>query len=476
MKVLFFFKSDFSSIPLGILTLSSVLENNGHECDFIDLKFENDFLTKISKTKPDVIAFSVVSFDWKYYQQINLTIKNNFSVFSIFGGPHCTVKPEFINEEGVDAICIGEGENALLELVTKLENKEDYSKIENLWIKKDGKIIKNEIRPLISDLDTIPFPDYNLLSKYPFYKNHGTYYIMTSRGCPYNCPYCINHFYRQLYNGKGKYVRKRSIANVIEELLIFKNTYKAKLIIFNDDIFTLDKNWLYEFSTEYIDKIGLKFEAYVRVDGVDEEIIKTLSKMGCVTVYFGIESGNKEIRYQVLKRKITNEQIIETSLLFKKYSIKTLSFNMLGLPGESIENAFETLYINIKSKVTYPMCFMFQPFPNIELTKYALENNFLDNDNDLFNKSLIQGSGHIKSKDKDKIHRLHYLFIVGIKLPFLMPLIKALIKLPFNLLYRGILHLSRAYILIFIIYRPSLKPLVVYYFTKPIKFIKTLFS
>jgi anaerobic magnesium-protoporphyrin IX monomethyl ester cyclase len=472
MKALFIFETDFSTIPLSILTLSSVLKKNGHECEFIDLRFEFNYLKKIKDIKPDVVGYTAVSFTWKYYQQINLEIKKRYSVFSIFGGAHCTVNPDVINDEGVDAICIGEGEFAMLELMDKMDREEDITQIGNLWIKIDGQIYKNPIRNLVDDLDVIPFSDYELISEYYYYRKMGIYYFMTSRGCPFNCPYCINHFYKKLYTGKGRYLRRRSVDNVIEELLIIKNRYHAKLIIFNDDVFTCDKKWLEEFAPKYFELIGLPFEAYTRVDSITEDQVKLLASMGCIALYFGIESGNKDIRYLVLKRKIEDHQITNTAALCQKYHIKTMSFNIVCLPGETLENAFETLLINAKCKITYPMCFVFQPFPNIELTQYAVDQNFFDGSTEVFYRNLTLGKSLLKSKDIRQMERLHFLFIIGVKMPFTIPLIRVLIRLPLRLFYHFLLFASKSFIVIFLMYRPSLKYYLLYHLGLPFRKIK----
>lgn len=463
MRVLFFFRSDFSTIPLGIMTLSAILKENGHVCDLIDTRFEPDFIKATIDFKPDIVAYSIVSFTWNYYQKLNIQIKKHVKAISVFGGAHCITYPDFINEEGVDAMCVGEGEDAILELVNKIENSNDITDIPNMWIKQDGIIFKNELRNLVPNLDSLPFPDYDLINKYPFYRNSAVYYIMTTRGCPYKCSYCINHFYRKLYKDKGKYVRRRSIENVIQELLIAKNKYKSKLIIFNDDIFTLDEEWLELFAKRYKEEISIPFDAYTRVDTIDENTISILADMGCVSLYFGIESGNTEIRKNILYRNISNEQIIKAGLLIKKHKIKSLSFNMLNLPGETLKEAFETIDINNKSKVDYPMGFIFQPFPNIDLTEYAIKLNLLNSTTKSFKNSLIHGTGLILNKDRIKLCRLRYFFIIACKFKGTIPIIKLLIKFPLDPLYLIVLTISRGIVLTFTMHRPSIKHVFYHY-------------
>lgn len=457
MKILFVFSCDFNAQPLGIMTLAAVLKKHGHCCEFLDLKFESNIINKIKKIKPDIIAYSVVSFNWNFYKTINLKIKKKYSCFSIFGGPHCSTYPDFIYEEGVDAICIGEGEEALLELTDKLQNNQNITDIKNLWIKKDGIVYKNEIRPLIDNLDLLPFPDQELIRKYQFYKNSGTYYFITSRGCKYNCPYCINHFYKKLYFNKGKYIRSRSVESAISELLILKNKYKAKLIVFVDDIFILDEEWLLKFAVQYKEKINLPFESYIRVELTNSKILSALKEMGCIAVYLGIETGNEVFRNKILGRSMTNEQIINTSILVQQFGIKTMALNMMGLPDETLDNAIETLLLNATCKITYPLCFIFQPFPNLELTSYAIEKGYFDGNINSYHRSFNNGKSLIDSPDRKRIERLHLLFLIGVKMPWLVPVIKRLIKLPLDAVYRFIYFISKSYVLIFILKKPFLK-------------------
>jgi len=461
MKILLVFKSDFLIIPIGIRTLCSILEQAGFNVIIIDLSLERNYFNKIKNLTPDIIGFSADSFAYKYFLELNKKLKSEINYFSIFGGPHPSLTTNIIDEESIDAICIGEGEYAFVELATKLRDKQSIDSIKNLWVKQNGIIIKNDIRNLIENLDSLPHPDIKILKKYKAYKNFTTYDITTSRGCPYNCPYCINHFYRHLFAGKGKYVRRRSVNNVIEELKIAKKELKPKTIFFVDELFTFDKKWLENFAPKYIEHINLPFEVLTRIDDIDEPTINLLYKMGFKVARVGIESGNEKIRFDLLRRKITDKQIIETTTLLHKHKLKIFGYNMLGLPEEDINKAFETLKLNAKCKITYPMTFMFHPFPNIDLTQYNIKESFLETSTDNFSK--LSNKCEINIKDKKQIERLYYLFYLGVKLPFTIPLIKRLVKIPINSLYFLIFHTMRAFIVLFIIKSPPIITLLNYY-------------
>lgn len=452
MKVLFIHTFNYYE-PLGIMYLSAFLKKHGHFCELLDLKFQKYYIEEAKKINPDIIAYSVTTNNWKKYQQINLNLKKHLKFFAVFGGPHCTFYPDFIQEDGVDAICRGEGEYPMLELVEKIANNQDITKTQNFWIKKDNIIYKNDLRPLIEDLDLLPFPDREIINKYKHYEKRSRIRTITSRGCLFKCSYCFNHANQKIYKGKGTYIRHRSPENVIRELKILKEKYKPGNIEFHDDIFILDVNWLKRFSKLFLEEnINIPFEINIRLDLLTPEIVEILDKTGCYSVQYGIESGNELIRKQLLKRNITNKEIIEKSKLLQNASFKINTYNMIGYPGESIENAFETLFLNIKCKPNYAMNTIYYPYPMNELTEYSEMMGFYNEKHDGNRKNLFYGDIVISTPLKRKFFRLHYLFGFGVKMPCLVKLIKLLIKLPFGYLYQFLFFLYRSYA-IFIIFR-----------------------
>ena len=162
MNVLFVTK-EFDVEPLGIMYLSSVLKEAGHQ---VDIAIAKDVFTEMERFKPHIVGFSVMTGSQDIFIKLSREIKKKFNTLTLMGGPHPTFFPEVIEEPGLDMICIGEGEGAMVDLANRMERGEPVTDIENLWIKKDGNIYKNGIRPFISDLGTIPFPDRKFTSKY----------------------------------------------------------------------------------------------------------------------------------------------------------------------------------------------------------------------------------------------------------------------------------------------------------------------
>lgn len=426
------------------MALSAQIKKYGHQVYFIDLEFSRDYIKEIEEIKPDVIAYSITTGKHKFYKNLNLELKKIFNFFAIFGGPHCTFFPEFIKEEGVDAICMGEGELAFVEFLEKLEKKEDLRFIKNIHIKINGVIYCNELRNLIPDLNVLPYIDRELVNKYKHYSKLHRRYVLTSRGCPFNCTYCFNHSYNKLYAGKGSMIRQRSVENVIGELKEIKEKYSPKRFQFLDDTFILNKEWVFNFCKKYKEEIRLPFICYTRVNLVTEEIIVALKEAGCITLLFAIESGNSYIRNEVLKRNVLEESILNTARLCHKYNLRTYAQNMVGLPDETLENIWETIRLNIKCKTSYSWVSIYQPYPRTELCDYSIRKGYYGGDADSLSENYYFEST-LKMKDIRKIERLHHLFPIAVNFPFLIPVIKLLINVPLNKFYFLIWNIHRAF-------------------------------
>lgn len=447
-KVLFIV-NDFLFEPLGIMSLIAVLKKNNHEVELlkINAKYkeygaatnEEEMFEFAERFSPDVILYSITTGVHKHYLAINRKLKQRFNFLSVFGGMHVSFFPDFINEDSVDVICIGEGEYALLELADNLENGNDIKKIKNLFVKdKKGNIHKNPLRPLIQDLDSLPFPDRELVYRYKDPdKNLVLKNFITTRGCSYRCSYCFNDGFFNLYklNGESR-VRSRSADNVIEEILDVKKKYGLKIVYFQDDILSLNKNFK-DLMNKYPKEVGHPFHAHIRPDLVNEEIVRLLKECGCLSVTMSLESANDNTR-KLIKRGLTKEQIYNAAKLLHKYEIKFRLENMLGLPHEDLNDAFETLEMNIKCKPALGWASIFQPYPGTELFDYTKENGLFDGDIDSFDGSFFKNS-ILNLENKYQIENLQKLFSFTVSFPIVKPLTKQIIKFPPNKFF-GLIH------------------------------------
>ncbi len=434
--------------PHGIMHLSSALKAAGHEVALAVDALE-DLVRVAREFQPGIIGYSVITGSHRYYYQLNRRLKEEVDFFSAFGGPHPTFFPEMIEEEGVDGVCIGEGEGAIVDLAKALDEGRPDPSIPNWWFKVNGKVIKNPVRPLVDDLDSLPLPDRDLVySKDAISRHSKIKHFISGRGCPYNCTYCFNHAFSQIYKGKGKRFRQRSVDNVIEELHRVKEAYPLEFVVFVDDTFVLSKRWLEEFAEEYPQKIGLPFYCNSRANLVTEEQVSLLKEAGAFCVGMGIEAGNDHIRNEILKRHMSREQILNACRLLREGGLNFATNNMLALPTGNLEDDFETLELNIECRPAYAHAFLFQPYPRTELGEFTREEGWmmgsLDDMSDIaWDKSLLK----FLEGEKRQMENLQRFFAIAVEWPRLLPLIRFLAKLPRNRLFWLIHKLWKGYAL-----------------------------
>jgi len=451
------------------MLLSAILKRHGQECYFIDMEFCRNVIKEVGEIHPDIIAYSVTTGMHQYFSELNLKLKTHFRFVSLFGGPHCTQFPDFIEEEGIDIICRGEGDYVITELIQKLILGEDHSNIKNLWVKIKGQIFRNDIRDLAEQLDDLPFPDRELIMKYEVYRKSHTRWVRTSRGCPYLCTYCLNAVFNELHKGKGKVIRRRSALNVIAELKQIKDFYRPEKIHFSDDTFNLDEDWVVDFLSLYKKEIDIPFIALLRLNLISERLVKSLKEAGCFLVECGIECGNEYFRNHLLKRNISTGQTVTAAELFVKYGIKMLTLNILGLPDETVALAMETISLNRKVKAAYASSTVFQPYPMTEIAAYAEKQGYYDGKSSRIKKDYYFDGSVLKMKDIKQLVRIHYLMNIFIKIPFLINIHKLLIKLPFDLFYKTLFFTDKSFHFIFILNKLDVAEIFMLYKNKLFK-------
>jgi len=439
MKVLFVTK-EFDVEPLGIMYLSSVLKRAGHQ---VDVAIAKDVIAEMERFKPHIVGFSVMTGSQDIFIKLSREMKKSFNILTIMGGPHPTFFPEVIEEPSLDMICIGEGEGAMVDLANRIERGESLTDIKNLWIKKERNVYKNEVRHFAPNLDSIPFPDREITHKYSRGRKWPVSYFIGTRGCPYSCTYCFNHVYHKMYEGKGKVVRHRSIGNLITEIKEVVRNHETKLVYFQDDTFTLNKNWLREFCERYKKEIKLPFHCHLRPNVVDEEIVTLLKEANCYSVHMAVEAADDYLRNVVLKRNMSEDEIDKAVELLHKYDIKFMLQNLVGLPGGSLDKDLETLKLNIRLKPNFVMASILQPYPKTEIAEYSQKLGLYDgNINDI--KGSFSHSSVLNIDNKREVYNLQKWFALTVRFPFILRsgLLDFLIRVPtifpVKLLYRGI--------------------------------------
>lgn len=422
---------------LGPMYLSSILKSKGHQCQLLVISEEKNLYLQIRKFSPHAILISSMTGPHKQYLEFIREMKGKISIPILMGGPHPTFFPEVLENSEIDFLCIGEGEQMITEFAQAITGKKSFKKIANLGYKKNGKTFYNPVRNLIEDLDSIPFPDRKLYyDQYPVLANFPTKRFLATRGCPYNCTFCFNHALKALYAGKGRYVRRRSAENIIQEILEVKEEYPLETVRFPDDSFTINKKWLLGLLSLYKKKVNLPFTCLVRANELDEKVVQALKEANCQNIYFGIESGNEKYRNEVLGKALLDKDIIKAAKLLRKYKILYGTYNMIGLPGETLDDAFETARFNYRIKSTLPTATILQPYPRTEIADYSKKHGYLDKDYNIDNFDVMTAGTVLNIEEKKELVNLNSFFFIAARFPILIPLIKILIKLPPNPLFK----------------------------------------
>ena len=360
----------------GLLYIASYLREKGHQVSFIDGGFntDEDVINYITKTDPNILMLSISTNAWLKNIKFISKLKKIFpDKYISIGGPHPTDVKELCVKEcpSVDFVCVGEGEHTMADLCRTLESNNELDKVKGIIYKKNGKIITNQPRPLIKDLDSLPFPARDLMDQKKYKPAIGLYnklpstVMFTSRGCPYACDFCNSTVY---YREAGIRYRVRSIDNVIKEIkeLVASG---IKHIIFFDETFTLPKKRTMELCQRIIDeKIKVSWAANARVDSVDKELLTLMKKAGCWRLLFGIESASDDSLNNISKK--TKVAMVKNALdLTSKLGIKIYGSFILGLPGETYSDALKTIDFACSLPLDYAKFKVLTPFPSTEIYK-----------------------------------------------------------------------------------------------------------
>jgi len=471
-RILFLYPNErgMSTIPPSIATLSQVLKNEGHitslfdttfykfddelsiedsdqitmktltnrpvlDIDDDDIHFKkttrsavNDFRVAVNDFQPDLIAVSCT--ETTFLRGIKIIDETkDLGIKNIFGGVFPTFAPELVMQhQSVDMVCVGEGENTIIDLANSISNKEDYSNITNIWMRKnDGTIIKNSIsRPV--DIDKLPpLTDVGLFGEKRFYRPMGGKIrrllpVETHRGCPYTCAFCNSPGQNRLY-GDGDFLkgmsffRKKSMDLVKEEIENHIKNHNVEYVYFWADTFLAwsDKEFD-EFIKMYSD-IKLPYWCQTRIETVDEEKFRRMKDVGLDRITFGLEHGNEDFRRDVVKREYSNEDAIEKIKIVEKLGITFSINNIIGFPDETRELAFDTIELNRQFNSDNTSCSILVPFHGTELHDLCVKKGYLDPNVICAVSNSGESLLNMPQWDKKDMTRLRDVFAMYIKFP-----------------------------------------------------------
>ncbi len=428
MKVLFIYPNLHAQIGFsyGISYISGLLKANNIETYLLNVNEKLGYpldLDKIKRDvlaiKPDMIGFSVLTNQYKYAVEIARSIKQYCDAPIVFGGIHPTMDPQgTIAEPSVDYLCIGEGEEAFLDLV----RKGDPKGIRNLVYREGDRTVVEPLRPF-TDIAKLPFKDYEIFDfQQMIDAKDGWVGLLASRGCPFRCTYCLNHKIMKLYKDNGhlprEYLRRHPVDDVIGEVKYLLSRYqRIKMFIFDDDVFTFDKAWLKDFSEKYrsVTDVGFVCNAHARV--FDEDMGQYLKQAGCKIVKFGLESGSDRVRRNVLNRYMSNKDIERAFAVAQKFGLHTSAFVMIGMPREEKEDMVETVSLLGRIQPGRIRWSLFFPFIGTKAYDIAKEAGQIDFEKmrllDNFTDETCMKLGAEADLFVDKLKTLFCLFLNG---------------------------------------------------------------
>ena len=404
----FVFISPYDQVALGVRYLSSTLKAAGHKVRILflkdayanrsaeNLRVRSGYLGETASCsdreyeivrdlmrefRAEFVGLSFSSQSFGLSAWLSANFRRDFPGLPIiWGGVDPAVHPE-LGIEHCDFLGIGESEDSLLELVETISAGKDPSGVQGFWMRKGAQVIRNPLRPLIQDLDRLPFPDYEPGEKFliqddqyrPLHEAFN-YIIMTQRGCPHKCTFCANSPLRDLHPGE-RYVRRRSVQNVIAELRQIRRIYPdLNFIQIYDDVFTINKKWLQEFAEQYKREIALPFWCYTYPGQCDEETAALLRDAGVIFMHMGLQSASERVLKDTYSRPPA-AKIVETATILHRHGVPIAYDILAGNPLETDEDHLATLELLLALPRPFrlvpimPLCLFF----NLPITRLAKE-------------------------------------------------------------------------------------------------------
>jgi anaerobic magnesium-protoporphyrin IX monomethyl ester cyclase len=360
--------------------LGAVLREAGHEVQLVRAKLDDatpEIVARVAALAPDLLAFSLTTRQWLRGRALCQALRADPALAAvpvIAGGLHPTFSPEeVLGSPGFDYVCMGEGEEAMLDLVAALVAGGATDRIANIW--KRG-APKPGMRVPIDPLDRLPFMARDLLDEIT-----GVVHMTTQRGCPFPCTYCAARMYNQLYDQLGaEYGRRRSHESVLTELAGLRAAGKLGYVIFLDDTFTINHGWVKEFCKVYGERLRAPFCLHARVETVSAPLLQMLKNAGCDQITYGVESGSERVRRQVMHRPVTNQRFRDVFQWTRDAGIRLTANFMLGLPGETRDDLQQTLDLAEELGVADFGYFVFYPYPGTALFHTCKEKGYLPED------------------------------------------------------------------------------------------------
>ncbi|MBI5489697.1 MAG: B12-binding domain-containing radical SAM protein [Deltaproteobacteria bacterium] len=378
----------FSYYSPAIATLAAVLGRAGfpsrlHAADAADP--DRLVVEAARAARAAVVAFSILSPSWPHARRLIRAVKEGTRALVLAGGPHPTFCPEAVLAESpVDAICLGEGEQAMLELVRRLAAGRKLTSVRNLWFRDPAggpRVVRNPVRPLVADLDRIPDQDRELFRRAErrtgVPRDDWRMIVQAGRGCLFDCAFCANAGMGALYGGCRAFHRVRSAGRVVAEIAELVRRHPGREIFFSDEVFPLAGGWFSEFS-DGMRRLGAPpFSVLARCEVITPERVRRLREAGCIRVAMGVEHGNERYRREMLGKRLSDAVIRRAFAAVKAAGLLTQAFCMVGLPFETDALVDETMRFMRDLAPDAVTCQVFNPLPGSRLHELCRERDLL---------------------------------------------------------------------------------------------------
>ena len=346
----------------------------------------SDFSEIINNFKPDILAVTANSMEYELFLNVMDRSQLSHNPYVIVGGCHATVDPDnTINNKYVDAICIAEGENPWDDIISKFKTGDDISEVDSCWVKTDRGIRKNAANKLLSaeelwehHLDFSFFDDRHF--RYVF---DGKLYrrgsLELSRGCPYDCTYCVNTGFKEIYKGLGKFLRIRPFDNIRHAAKDLVENYGINMIAFQDESFlSIPMKTLEEFCEWYGSEVKIPFMMQARPETIKPNKIELLAEINIpIQISVGIESGSQRVLREICNRKTKVEAIRQSFDIIKEYGLRTTAYTMIGFPTETRKEVFETIDLVRSCDIDVSIMSVFFPFKGTPLRDLCIEKGYI---------------------------------------------------------------------------------------------------
>jgi radical SAM superfamily enzyme YgiQ (UPF0313 family) len=355
--------------PLGVLQIGACLKRSGHDVRFLDAAIHpKEVESTLRGVKPDVVCITSVTPTYPSALKLALLAKSTCRAEVVMGGPHVSFLPEEPLRTGaVDFVVVGEGETTVVELTEALEGG-NPSAVRGLYYVLDGRARFTGHRRPIEDLDTLPFPDWDLVRQSTAYippeaVSRRVFTVITSRGCPFDCSFCVSSRFF------GRRIRRRSIRSVTDEIESLVREKGAEEIHFADDCLTSDRDWVLRLCTELKTAgfgIHISFMNGLRADQVDGEVLEALKSTRVRTLGFGVETADRLLMEQSGK-KLSRRDVEAAFKMSREFGFKTWGFFIIGFPDETEEQARSTFNLSLELDPDFAKYFPLVPFPGSRL-------------------------------------------------------------------------------------------------------------